>query len=117
MAKHGKPGNYARRQLDTWGRQFRMGLDQMRSMKGKVTEDPNYGRAMAETARMEQLMAMLEAKVDTVSQQTGVVHGDFRLGNLILHPTECVPPPIASPIAHQAYRPSYNFHRAGSLSA
>ena len=68
LADYGKPGNYLARQIDRWSRQYRA----------------------SETERieaMEQLIAWLPAHVPADERPT-VVHGDFRPGNLIVHPAE-----------------------------
>ena len=38
--------------------------------------------------KMERLIARLEALAESVPDDTKLVHGDFRLGNVILHPTQ-----------------------------
>lgn len=37
---------------------------------------------------MEELIRQLEAAIGSLSEDTCLVHGDFRLGNMIVHPTE-----------------------------
>lgn len=68
LADFGKPGNYYARQLARWGRQWR---------ETRTREIPAIDRAIA----------WLEANLDE-TPQTSIVHGDFRLGNLMFHPTE-----------------------------
>ncbi|HEX4509022.1 MAG TPA: phosphotransferase family protein [Burkholderiaceae bacterium] len=68
LATFGKPGAYLQRQIDRWTRQYRA----------------------SETARieaMEQLIAWLPAHLPD-ADETSLVHGDFRIDNLIFHPTE-----------------------------
>ena len=68
LADYGVPGNYFERQISRWTRQYRA------SETGTV-------------AAMDRLIDWLPGNIpddDTVS----VVHGDFRLDNMILHPTE-----------------------------
>ena len=63
----GKPGNYYARQVSRWSRQY----------------------AASETKSipaMDRLAAWLPANIPT-TEETRVVHGDYRLGNMILHPT------------------------------
>jgi len=63
----GKPGNYFARQIHRWSQQYRA----------------------SETERieaMERLMEWLPANIPP-GDETTLVHGDFRLGNTILHPT------------------------------
>ena len=64
----GKPGNYYARQVSRWSRQY----------------------AASETQSipaMDRLAAWLPANIPT-TEETRVVHGDYRLGNMILHPTK-----------------------------
>lgn len=64
----GKTDNYVDRQLDRWTRQY----------LASKTDD---------NADMIELMAWLNAHRPE-REQTSIVHGDFRIGNTILHPTE-----------------------------
>jgi aminoglycoside phosphotransferase (APT) family kinase protein len=68
LSDFGKPGNYFSRQIARWSRQYRA----------------------SETRRiesMENLIAWLPENIP-VGDETAVVHGDFRIDNLIFHPTE-----------------------------
>jgi aminoglycoside phosphotransferase (APT) family kinase protein len=68
LADYGRPGNYLLRQIDRWTRQYRA------SQTSDVPE-------------MERLIEWLPAHAprdDTAS----IVHGDFRIDNLIFHPSE-----------------------------
>jgi aminoglycoside phosphotransferase (APT) family kinase protein len=68
LADFGRPGNYFARQIHRWTSQYRA----------------------SETERieaMEHLMAWLPAHIPP-GDETTLVHGDYRLGNLIIHPTE-----------------------------
>ncbi len=65
---YGRPGNYLERQVARWTKQYRA----------------------AETERMEaveNLIAWLPKNIPA-GEQTGIVHGDYRLDNVIFHPTE-----------------------------
>jgi aminoglycoside phosphotransferase (APT) family kinase protein len=68
LADYGKPGNYFERQLSRWNKQWALSRTR-----------PN--------AELDALLAWLAAHVPA-DEQSGLVHGDFRLGNLIFHPTE-----------------------------
>lgn len=68
LADYGRAGNYFARQIHVWTRQYR---------------DAGVPRCDA----MEQLADWLPANVPDDSS-TAIVHGDYGLNNLILHPTE-----------------------------
>ena len=68
LADYGRPQNYLARQIDRWTRQYRA----------------------SETERidaMERLIEWLPAHRPE-GDETALVHGDFRIDNLIFHPTE-----------------------------
>lgn len=86
LGQHGKHGGYAKRTLSTWARQLRLGEPQLREHQHK---DAATAAAVLQSGpRIEELIRHLEAEVDTIPDCTRLVHGDFRLGNMILHPTE-----------------------------
>ena len=64
----GKPGNYFARQLDRWSKQYR----------ASETE---------QIEAMDRLMAWLPGAIPP-GDETTIVHGDYRLDNLVFHPTE-----------------------------
>ena len=68
LADFGKPGNYFARQINRWTKQYRA------------------SETMVIPA-MEQLMEFLPATVPD-DETTSIVHGDYRLDNMSLHPTE-----------------------------
>jgi aminoglycoside phosphotransferase (APT) family kinase protein len=68
LADFGRPGNYFQRQIDRWTQQYR----------GAETEV---------IAAMERLMAELPARMPA-SDEVGIAHGDYRLENVMFHPTE-----------------------------
>lgn len=68
LADYGKPGDYLPRQVDLWSRQY----------QAAQTED---------VAEMRALHAWLLAHVPPPGR-TAIVHGDFRLNNVLLHPSE-----------------------------
>ncbi len=68
LADYGKPGNYFARQIDRWSRQY----------KASETEP---------IPAMDRLIEWLPHNVPP-GDETAIVHGDFRLDNLIFHPTE-----------------------------
>jgi len=86
----GKPTGYVERQLRTWGKQYHGGT--------AVVNDPEAWRKVGlefvnNGDHMEHLIAELQANVQKEMaamgvEPCGIVHGDFRLGNVILHPTE-----------------------------
>jgi aminoglycoside phosphotransferase (APT) family kinase protein len=67
LANFGKPGNYIGRQVARWSKQYRA------SETEKIEE-------------MDRLIAWLPDHLP-VEEKTAIVHGDFRLDNMILHPT------------------------------
>jgi aminoglycoside phosphotransferase (APT) family kinase protein len=68
LGDYGKPGNYFARQIERWTRQY----------QASQTEP---------IAPMDQLIAWLPAHIPP-GDDTAIVHGDFRLDNLLFHPTE-----------------------------
>jgi len=68
LADYGKPGNYFARQIDRWSRQY----------KASETEP---------ISAMDRLIEWLPHNIPP-GDESSIVHGDFRLDNLIFHPTE-----------------------------
>ncbi len=68
LADFGRPGNYFARQMDRWTRQYR----------GAETEL---------IPAMERLMAELPARIPP-GEEVSIAHGDYRLENVMFHPTE-----------------------------
>ena len=68
LESFGKPGNYFGRQIDRWIKQYRM------SETEKIPA-------------MENLIAWLPENIPA-GDETTIVHGDYRLDNMIFHPTE-----------------------------
>ncbi len=68
LSDFGKPGNYFVRQIDRWSKQY------------KLSETENIDE-------MNRLIEWLPATIPP-GERTGIVHGDYRLDNLILHETE-----------------------------
>ena len=68
LGDYGKPGNYFQRQIDRWSRQY----------KASETEKIDA---------MDQLIEWLPRNVPA-GDETSIVHGDFRLDNMIFHATE-----------------------------
>ena len=68
LGDYGKPGNYYARQIARWGQQY---------VAAKTDEIP----------AMDRLMAWLPANIPA-GDETAIVHGDYRVENLIFHPTE-----------------------------
>ena len=68
LGDYGKPGNYFARQVERWTKQYRM----------------------SETEHMPEVERLIEWLPRTVPEQTrtSIVHGDYRIDNMILHPTE-----------------------------
>ncbi|CAI5940038.1 unnamed protein product [Closterium sp. NIES-64] len=77
----GRPDSYCRRQVERWAKQYEAS---MKSIGEEFRE---------EDGRMRGLIAWLRENVpgeDAAAEgvMRGVVHGDFRLDNLVFHPTE-----------------------------
>jgi aminoglycoside phosphotransferase (APT) family kinase protein len=68
LSDYGKPGNYFERQIGRWSKQY------------KAAETDSV-------PEMDKLMAWL-AEAAPEQERTSVVHGDYRLDNMIFHPTE-----------------------------
>ena len=69
LADYGRPGNYYERQISRWTKQYKA----------------------AETARiepMDTLMDWLPANMPADDGQNGLIHGDYRIDNVIFHPDE-----------------------------
>lgn len=70
LGDYGRPGNYFERQIRRWSQQY---LDD--ELAGR---DPN----------MDRLIEWLPANIPAGDDATSVIHGDFRIDNMIFHPTE-----------------------------
>lgn len=68
LADYGKPGNYFARQISRWSRQYRA---------SEIQSIPE----------MDRLIDWLPGNVPD-DESASIVHGDYRLDNLVLHPTE-----------------------------
>ena len=68
LASYGKPGNYFGRQIDRWSKQY----------KASETETIDA---------MDQLIEWLPKNIPA-GDETSIVHGDYRLDNMMFHPTE-----------------------------
>jgi aminoglycoside phosphotransferase (APT) family kinase protein len=68
LGDYGKPGNYYARQIGRWGQQY---------LAAKTAEIP----------AMDALMAWLPSNIPA-DDHSAIVHGDYRVENLIFHPTE-----------------------------
>jgi len=69
LGEYGRSGNYFERQIARWARQY--------------VEDGSAGR----DEHMDRLLEWLPAHIPG-GDETTLVHGDFRVDNLIFHPTE-----------------------------
>jgi aminoglycoside phosphotransferase (APT) family kinase protein len=68
LATYGKPGNYFARQIERWSKQYRM----------------------SETEKIEAMDRLIDWLPGNIpaGDDTAIVHGDYRLDNMIFHPTE-----------------------------
>lgn len=72
LASYGKPGNYFERQIGRWSKQY----------LASVTES---------NPAMDALLAWLPAHIPASARdedEVAIVHGDYRLDNVVFHPTE-----------------------------
>ncbi|MCC2664081.1 MAG: phosphotransferase family protein [Geminicoccaceae bacterium] len=69
LGDFGRPGNYFARQISRWTRQWHA---------SKTREIPE----------IDDLIAWLPANLPAGEDETAIVHGDYRLGNLMFHPRE-----------------------------
>ncbi|MGK2741368.1 phosphotransferase family protein [Tepidicaulis sp. LMO-SS28] len=68
LGDYGKPGNYFTRQISRWTKQYKA----------------------SETETVDEMNKLMEWLPDNIpaDDATSIVHGDYRLDNMILHPTE-----------------------------
>ncbi|WP_257557206.1 phosphotransferase family protein [Sphingobium sp. CFD-2] len=69
LSDYGRPGSYFERQISRWSRQY--------------LEDPLAGRDPA----MDRLIDWLPSHIPDVPERTSIIHGDFRVDNMIYHST------------------------------
>ena len=70
LGDYGRPGNYFARQIARWSRQYHEDADARRD------------------ANMDRLIDWLNANTPGDDDATSVIHGDFRIDNMIFHPTK-----------------------------
>jgi aminoglycoside phosphotransferase (APT) family kinase protein len=70
LGAYGRPGNFFERQIGRWSQQY--------------LGDPEAGR----DPNMDRLLEWLPSNIPAGDDATSVVHGDFRIDNIIFHPTE-----------------------------
>ncbi len=70
LGDYGRPGNYFARQVGRWSKQY--------------LDDEAAGR----NADMDAVIAWLEDNMPADDGSSSVIHGDFRIDNMIFHPTE-----------------------------
>ena len=68
LADYGKPGNYFGRQIDRWSKQYKL----------------------SETETVDEMNRLIEWLPQTIpaGERTSIVHGDYRLDNMVLHESE-----------------------------
>jgi aminoglycoside phosphotransferase (APT) family kinase protein len=69
LSDFGRPGNYFERQVSRWTRQYRASETEL-------------------SAAMEKLIEWLPANMPEDDGTSSLVHGDYRIDNLMFHPTE-----------------------------
>jgi aminoglycoside phosphotransferase (APT) family kinase protein len=78
LANYGKPGNYFDRQIGRWSKQYKASADGAGPMSQPIPE-------------MERLVDWLPQHIPAAARdesKVSIVHGDFRLDNLMFHATE-----------------------------
>ena len=78
LASYGKPGNYFERQIGRWSKQYAASADGSGVLTQPIPE-------------MQSLIDWLPANIPASARDdslVSIVHGDYRLDNLIFHPTE-----------------------------
>jgi len=78
LAGYGKPGNYFERQIGRWSKQYKASADGAGPLTQPIPE-------------MEKLVEWLPAHIPPAARDEGkvsIVHGDYRLDNVMFHPTE-----------------------------
>lgn len=103
LARHGRPGNYFARQIDRWSKQY-------------------IASATETIPEMDNLIEWMPRNIPPPGEQgeeVGIIHGDYRIGNVLSHPTE---PKIAAvldwelstlghPMGDAAYNPAYTYYQ------
>lgn len=77
LGKYGRRENYCRRQVERWATQYLASTGE-----GKPDPDP------AMLHLISWLKDHIPAEDSQTGSRTGLVHGDFRIDNLVFHPTE-----------------------------
>ena len=78
LQDYGKPGNYFERQIGRWSKQYKASTDGAGPMSQPIPE-------------MEKLVEWLPAHIPAAARdesKVSIVHGDYRLDNLMFHATE-----------------------------
>jgi aminoglycoside phosphotransferase (APT) family kinase protein len=78
LASYGKPGNYFERQIGRWSKQYVASAD----AKGPMTQP---------IPEMDALIEWLPKHIPASAldpSKVSIVHGDYRLDNMVFHPTE-----------------------------
>lgn len=78
LAGYGKPGNYFERQIGRWSKQYKASADGAGPMSQPIDA-------------MEKLVEWLPAHIPAAARddsKVSIVHGDYRLDNLMFHPSE-----------------------------
>jgi aminoglycoside phosphotransferase (APT) family kinase protein len=85
-----RSGGSCRRQLSTWSAQYQAVVQ-----RGALSASPSLPSSSSSNAHkalispsLEQLMQQLTAMLPSLADEVTLSHGDFRLDNLIFHPSE-----------------------------
>ena len=85
LENHGKRGHYGKRQLKTWGQQFERGIP---SIEANVHKHDKARLVLDYNEKMRKLIRRLQIASEKIGECTTLVHGDYRIGNLMLRPED-----------------------------
>jgi acyl-CoA dehydrogenase len=87
LASFGQPGSYVERQVGRWSRQYELASQFVEANCDKPPVAPGMP-ALVQWLREHQRDSEERSPGALPDRSTTIVHGDFRLDNLIFHPTE-----------------------------
>jgi aminoglycoside phosphotransferase (APT) family kinase protein len=96
LANYGKPGNYFERQIGRWSKQYQASITQPPPAGppqggAHPLGGPGEARVGSNIPEMDSLIEWLPAHIPASARDermVSIVHGDYRLDNMVFHPTE-----------------------------